>query len=230
MKSRLLAQWFGVVAALVCLCTVQVSQGALIVGYSGVPTPVVSTAAGTTNAGITRSSGVTAAGGSSYATKDWTTWITGGTSPNLGDYIQFGWTASPTFGFDLDNLEIQYRRTGSGPKDLQIRMSQNNFSSFTTILTTSTVVANSNVFQDINLTAYNNVTSALFRIYGYNANNGSGQLDLTNFVTTPAAFAVRVNGVAATPEPTSFAVFGLGALAAGYAGWRRRKATPAQDA
>ena len=73
------------------------------------------------------------------------------------------------------------------------------------------------------------VTSAIFRLYGYNANNASGQLDITNYVTVPTAFAITVNGVVATPEPSSVAVFGLGSLLAGCAGWRRRKTTSAQN-
>lgn len=217
-----LAKTSGVVAVMVCLAGTQVAESALIVGYSGTQTPVEQTGAGVTNAGLTRGPGVTQGGSTVYETKDWTT----GASPSATDYVQFGWTASPGWGFDLTSLEIQYRRTGSGPTALQIQIQVNN-GSFVTFFTDNTVIVQGE-FQNIDLSAYNGVTSAIFRIFAYNARNGSGQLDLYNFETGPPAFAIRIGGVTATPEPTSLAVFGLGAMVAGYTGWRRRKATAPQ--
>jgi hypothetical protein len=202
------------------------AQGALIVGYSGAPTPVAVSDPGVTDGGISRGPGILAAGGGNYASRDWTT----GTSPDSSDYIEWGFTATPgyTFGIDLTTLEIQYLRTGSGPTSLQIQISKNG-GAFQTIFTDTTVTTQ-NEYQSINLSSYKNVTSAIFRLFAYNANNASGQLDLTNYVTSPNAFAVAVSGVAAVPEPGSLAAFGLGAVAAGYFARRRRKSTSAQNA
>jgi hypothetical protein len=223
MLRRWLMTYLVLFGASICLVSPHVAESALIVGYSGTDPSVPQTGAGVTNAGISRSSGVTAGNpGTVYETKSWTT----GATPDFGDYVEFGWTASPTYGFDLDTLEIQYGRTGNGPTKLIIQMKRNS-DPFVTIHTDASVELSFDEYNVIDLTAYNQVTSAIFRVFAYNANNASGQLDITNF---EPGFGIRVGGVTATPEPTSIAVFGLGAVAAGYVGWRRRKATLAQKA
>lgn len=227
MFTRLIAKFLGLLTALVCMASVEVGQAAVIVGYSGTtPSVAAPSGGGVTDAGITRGPGVSSgvASGAGYGTRDWTT----NNAIDTSDYIQFGWTAAPGFGIHLSTLEIQYKRTGSGPTALNIQISKNG-GAFQSIFSDTTVTTQ-NEFHSINLGAYNQATSAIFRIFAYNANNSSGQLDFTNFAASSNTLAIRVSGVAATPEPTSLAVFALGAVAAGYAGWRRRKATPAQNA
>jgi hypothetical protein len=202
------------------------AQCALIVGYdTSSLTPAVSPGVGATGETL-NPVGVAIVTGAAYSTTGW----------DNGDYLEVGFSASSgtyPFGINLSALQIQYDRNGNGPTDLEIKMQLNGTGPFSSIYTHDLTTESPNFAfsPTINLTSYDHVTSAVFQIFAYNAKNSSGQLDLTNHDwAANGTYAIAITGLAATPEPGSIAVFALGAVAAGYAGWRRRKATPVKNA
>ena len=141
--------------------------------------------------------------------------------------VKWDLPASPGdwFSVDLTALEIQFDRTGHDPRQSRLAIPIAG-GVFRHAFTDKDAGPTARIAdrQTINLSSYESVASAIFRLHADETNSTLGQLGFNSSVNSPSAFGL------ATPEPGSLAAFGIGALAAGYAGWRRRKATAAQKA
>ena len=106
-------------------------------------------------------------------------WSTSG-SLNAAYYVQFSITANPGCTISLTSLSVDNGRTGQGPSNA--RVAHNNSGNFTTDLLNFSPSNGSSVttswdFADFNTTAGGTIT---FRIYGWNAGNTNGDLEIDN--------------------------------------------------
>ncbi|MBX3436219.1 MAG: PEP-CTERM sorting domain-containing protein [Planctomycetaceae bacterium] len=141
------------------------------------------------------------------------------------DYFQWGFTS--THKFHLSDLDIRYDTLGNGPKSLAIQVSING-GAFQTIYTDTAVSVSGFNATDIDLSAFSGVTSAVFRLFAWNARHDHGRLDLRNSSTFGNA-AIVVNG-RATPEPASLAMMGVACCAFAVVRRRRTAAPPLSQA
>jgi len=140
-------------------------------------------------------------------------WSTSSTlDTNSDDYVSWGWN-NATGVYDLENMTIQYDRSGAGPTQLAITVSVNGGAQ-------QTVFTDPNINQGdethtIGLTAFDNVLSAEFRLFGFDASSLGGTLDIERFNSDPdPSRAIVVRGfVVAVPEPGGILVISGFAMA-----------------
>ena len=128
---------------------------------------------------ITRGSGIAPASGvDSMNSSGWTT----GSSLDPDDYYE--WTITPLAGFELDLTEffVIFQRSETGPRSLDVRNSLDGFGAFRLLATVGDDTANHGVGAGNGTTAMwevDDITAPVtFRIYGYDAEDASGELRL----------------------------------------------------
>jgi len=135
--------------------------------------------ANVTVSGIGRGSGVSGSNGNNrYNSSNWST----GSSFDNNDF--FTWTITPASCYEIDfqSLVLSFERSSSGPQNLAIRTSLDNYSS---VIWNYSLNNNSVQTETISLAGANfqNLTSGItFRIYGWNAGGGSGTFSVNSFV------------------------------------------------
>ena len=182
----------------------------------------------------------TASGVHAGALTDWSTPSGNGSANSLsvntwavGDYFQF---RTSTVGFSGIFLSFDQTSSGTGPRDFDLRYSTDgiNFTPFATysvlanaapnpVWNTSTASGLYTMTYDLSaVTALDNATDVYFRI-------GNTSTVSANGGTVAAACTDRLDNfmVAQIPEPSTYALLGLGALALALAQHRRQKTCPA---
>jgi hypothetical protein len=120
---------------------------------------------------------------------------------------------------DLTSLTLQYDRSSSGPTKLEIALSTNG-GAFVSVFSDSGVEIDDET-HTINLAQFQNVGRAEFRLFGYQAENTGGTLDIEQFQTNPSrGIEVRAN-LTAVPEPSSILFLSLIVCATAGARWNR---------
>ena len=205
-----------------------------------------SASAGGTAGGAVTFSSFTASGvgaasnaGGVFSFTGWTTGATNGSSTFSGgvdvtDYFQFTVTPGTGYTFSLSSLTFSAGRSSTGPRQFVIRSSADGFTANLggSVTDPNLTLLGTNVFQFTDNTStatYANNTITLggaftslgspltFRIYGFNAEGGSGAFRIDD---------VSINGsLTAVPEPAAYATL-LGAMALARAAWRRKSTTP----
>lgn len=119
-----------------------------------------------------------------------TSWISGFDST---DYFDFTVTPASGSPLNLSSLVFDAQRSGTGPNQLEIRSSLDNYTSAIANLTLAT--SGSFVNSSANLSGLTNITDPLnLRIYGYGATGSTGTLRLDNV-------QLNGNGGVITPPP-----------------------------
>lgn len=180
--------------------------------------PAAEFAAGLTPLLLSRGPGLVPNQGITFNSSSWSTAATlNTTSP---DYVQWGWSAS-SFSYNLENMTIQYDRSASGPAQLAIRLSVNGGAYQTVFSDTNINIGDET--HTISLTSFDNVSSASFRLFGFDASSTGGTLDIERFNADPdPSRAIVVRGFqVAVPEPGTLGLFGLGLIV--LAGRRRSR-------
>lgn len=207
----------GTLMVFLLMIPVSVSVAGLIVAYNSVNNsgglPASEQMSGVTALDLSRGLGISRNTGDTYNSRKWTA----GSVIDLADFLQWGWSFSPTL--NLTDLDIRYDRSSTGPTQLEIRLSING-GTFTTIFTDNDISLTGENNFDIDITGFTNVTSATFRLFAFNASGTAGTFDIENFSTSPNR-GILVNGTP-IPEPSTFllcclAVFGI----LGYNFYRR---------
>ncbi len=219
---------FYLIVAFAC---VPVSAQLNIVGYNstnpngptGAPSPDLPAAefqSQVTPLLLSRGAGLVPNQGITFNSRDWSLASTLNTS--LTDYVQWGWSAS-TANFNLENMTIQYDRSGSGPTRLSIQLSVNG-GAYQSIFDDPDVNLGDET-HTINLTSFDDINSASFRLFGYNASSLGGTLDIERFNSDPdPSRAIVVRGFfASVPEPGSLGLIMI-SLAVTMSTRRRRMA------
>ena len=184
--------------------------------------PAADLAPGVTSLDLARGPGVAPALGIAFNSSGWSTAL----APNIGggDYISWGWSSSPAY--DLDALFIEYDTSGAGPEQLVITAQ---FNAAPPLIVFQDFAVNPGDEElELDLTAFDAITSAEFRLFGYDADNLGGTLDIERYDLDPTDFApfpdrgiILTGELTAVPEPASFAVLGIVGSACLY---RRRRA------
>ena len=167
---------------------------------------------------ITRGPGlVPAAGVDSMNSSGWTT----GSSIDPNDYYE--WTITPLAGFalDLTEFDINFQRSETGPLSLDMRNSLDGFGAFRLLVTVVDNTANHGVGVSSPLGLWDvvDITAPVtFRIYGFDAEDASGELRLgvkageeADFLPSELFMTVDITETATeVPEPASLVLFGTG--------------------
>jgi hypothetical protein len=132
---------------------------------------------------------VPSGGGDSFGSNNWSL----GGSIDLNVFESFTITADLGFVLSLDSLTFTARRSATGPQNMEVALFLNGsmtaYATYDFSPTTSTVAY---AFNFTPITDADNVTSATFKFYGWNAGGSGGQLYLDDVgtygaVTVPEA-------------------------------------------
>jgi hypothetical protein len=150
-------------------------------------------------------------------------WTSNPTIPDVNDSFIFSFTSST--GYDLTELRIRGERNADGPKTLRLEVDLGPIdgiylpvgSDFALTTTSPTDIS-------FDLTSLNGVSSAAFRVLGFNsADSGSGSLfTMLDSGDYAGEADLIVLGVAVIPEPSAFFFGGLVCSVLGLASARRR--------
>ncbi|MEM7317323.1 MAG: hypothetical protein AAF497_29710 [Planctomycetota bacterium] len=161
---------------------------------------------------LSRGAGVTPNQGIAFNSSNWS--LANTVDLQSDKYIEWGWSAS-TQAVDLTSMTLQYDVSGSGPSQLAIALSTND-GAFSTIFSDSSVDP-SDETHTIDLSSFDLVSSATFRLFGFDANSTGGTLDIEE-ITPGGRRGILIRGSVAVPEP---GVFGL--VCCGFAMIPRRR-------
>jgi hypothetical protein len=136
--------------------------------------------AGITSTGIGQGGGLN--NSNSTNTYNASSWSTNGTL-NTGNNDYFQWTITPATCKEIDftSLILFYQRTTSGPQNIALRSSVNNYA--TNIWTSALgVTTEQNATISLSAAAFQNINTPItFRIYGWNAATGNGNFSINSF-------------------------------------------------
>jgi PEP-CTERM motif len=168
---------------------------------------------------LTRGPGIVpAAGVDSMNSSGWTT----GSSLDPNDYYE--WTITPLAGFalDLTEFDINFQRSETGPRSVDLRNSLDGFGAFRFLVTVGDDTANHGAGVGpsvVGIWDVDDITAPVtFRIYGYDAEGASGELRLgvkageeADFLPSELFMTVDITEAATeVPEPASLVLFGTG--------------------
>jgi len=114
------------------------------------------------------------------------------------DYIQFIVTPNSGYNFTVTSFVFQWDKSGTGPKNIALRSSLDNYSTSLGEITTVAALGTNNT---IAITTLNSISSSItFRIYGYGSTvtTGTGGFDVSTDVVN-----VQLNGTTALIPLTS---------------------------
>ncbi|TWU41684.1 hypothetical protein Poly51_63910 [Rubripirellula tenax] len=182
------------------LCFATAASADLIVSYrptGGFGSTASSTGTGVTGLDLARGPGIDATTFSNgfYAASQWTT----SSSLDLDDYFQWGFTS--TNAFDLTTLDLAYSRDSNGPKQIDVQFSTDGVS-FSSVFDDASVVDFGEANRNIDISAFTNVTSGTFRLYGFDAAETFGKFALLDVLGGGNSIIVNGN-LTAVPEPSS---------------------------
>lgn len=168
-----------------------------------------------------RGSGVTAGAGSVFNTIGWDPLTTQASAISGGNFIT--WSFASSIGMNLSQAKIAYSRSSvSSFDDMVIQIDTG--SGFVDVFTDndiSTVTASGEV-NTVDLSAFDNVTSATFRLVGWNATSTSAAFRFNNNAGVGTIGASNVSFLLEgepVPEPATMTIL----AAAGLMAARRRK-------
>lgn len=186
------------------------------VGSGGSPSLGATTAApGVTAGQMSAGAGLGSAGASGW---NWDGWTATGAADALSQGQVWSWGFSSAQAWDLTSFSIRLGRNGNGPQDFLIEMAVNGASSFATVLTGSSIATNGTSFLNIDLSSFDAITSASFRLIAWGARKQKGSLGLANDATLGRGFVLDGElspPPAPIPLPAGLPLMlaGLGALA-----------------
>lgn len=161
--------------------------------------------------GFTNGAGVGFAGSTPYTVTGFgLAGTTQATALAANDFVTWGLSFNQAW--NLDSFDIAYLRGSQGPDDMAIQISING-GPFTNVHTDTAVATTTELHQNINLQAFDNVTSVSFRMLGWLAGNTTttnGWFQFQNNANIQSG-SFRLNATA-VPEPAAAGLLGLLAL------------------
>ena len=161
---------------------------------------------------LSRGAGLIAAQGIAFNSRAWRSEDT--LDLNSTDFIRWGWSAG-TGVYDLEEMYIQYDVSPSGPNQIAITGS---FDNAAAVLLFEDFDTNpSDESATIDLSSFDGIGSAEFRLFGYDTANVNGTLDIEELVDTGGnapeipgrGIVVIGTAISSVPEPQSIAVFAV---------------------
>ena len=197
------------------------TYGDLIVEYDGVAgTSIAGVTGDLASAGLalTRGAGIAETAGGNFNSNGFNS----GTLAEAiaaDEFLSFGFT--PSEPIDLTNILVELDRSGSGPTSVFLLSSIGGFIDGSEIA--SATPPDPGAILEFDVSSLTNIASPTeFRFYFTGASSTAGTTDIEDDLIEGGSGAVglRVNGVAAVPEPSTIALLGLVGLAGAV---RRRK-------
>lgn len=144
-----------------------------------------------------------------------------------GDYIE--WSFTSTSSYNLDDFDLRYDRSPSGPSSLRVDFNANN-SGFTTVLRDAAISDAGENAIGISMSSFDGITSGTFRLYAWGATNTTGTFDFENAsaigvnqLSNPVSFELNAT-LTAVPEPSSMLLLGLAGVTVGVGRrWRQKR-------
>ncbi|NJL82199.1 MAG: hypothetical protein HC890_03120 [Chloroflexaceae bacterium] len=166
------------------------------VSVNGASAPSNSPATGITGLDLTRGAGVNLNTGGTFNSNNWTIGGDLAAAITNNDFIQWGFTS--TLAYDLSDLDIRYDRSGTGPNSIAIQGAING-GDFTTFFIDNSISEAGEDNLDIDLSSFDGVTSATFRLFGFNATSTAGTFDIEDITVIAGTDGIIING---TPSST----------------------------
>jgi hypothetical protein len=108
-----------------------------------------------------------------------------GVAIDTTQYVGFSITSDAGFHLNLTSLDFDARKSATGPANAQVALFLNGSSTaYATLDFTPAGTLSPVTFDFTDLTDGDNVTSATFRFYGWNASGSGGQLEFDNVATS----------------------------------------------
>lgn len=160
--------------------------------YSGLSIPTATSVANTTATALTRGTGVDLNAGASFNSKNWSTEASISDAITYNDYIEWSIAASSTYIVTITGIEIDYDRSNSGPKQVAIRTSLDNYT--TDVFSDVEVNASGeeNTISSLSLTSIEG-GSITFRLYGFDASS-TGTFDIEDDLS-PTLLSLTGTGI-----------------------------------
>ncbi|MGF1532572.1 MAG: DUF5689 domain-containing protein [Bernardetiaceae bacterium] len=168
--------------------------------------PAAVTATGVTGLNLSRGAGLTENAGAGFNSRGWTQ--TGGLAQAKADnsYLEWGFTA--TTAYNLSTMSIRFYRSSTGPSDVVIEVSINGgaYQSVYTNNAVTTSTGGASNISGIDLSAFTNVTSATFRMYGFGASSGTGTMRIRDTNAFDGTNGLIVYGTAGGPAGPTISI------------------------
>lgn len=166
---------------------------------------------------LSRGLGLMPGSGSTFNSAGW--------NEESNDYLEWGWSSSDPL--DLTDLDLRYDRSNSGPSEIEILLAVND-GDFESIFVDPDVSVAGEDNLDIDLSAFSNVTSATFRLFGAHADAFTGTFDIEPMTAVSPPRGIVVNGITAVPEPEGLTLVLIASLSGVFlfAEVRRRSSIP----
>lgn len=165
-------------------------------------------ATGVTGDNLVHGAGVTINNtGSAFIYQGWTT-TTLADATTGNDYFEWGFSSATAW--NLSNLGLNFYRSSTGPPQARLQL-QTNGGTFGDIYSTAAVPTSLSTSLSLSLTAYTNVTSAVFRLYAYDATAYAGTFRAANAAdlqVNSANHAIVLSG-APIPKPSTLALLAV---------------------
>ncbi len=163
-----------------------------------------------------RGAGVEFNAGGTFNSKGWDDGTSAATAVAAGNTNSWGFTSAAV---DLTNFSFRYDRSNTGPAQGVIQLSVNG-GAFVDVFSDSDINAAGEENLLIDLSSFDNVTSATFRFAGWGASSAAGTFDWENTANiNGASFQLTGEAAQAVPEPATM----IALAAAGLAAASRRK-------
>lgn len=165
-----------------------------------------------TSINLTRGPGIIENSGGTFNSKDWEEGSNLTQAIANDNYVQFGFTLDAAYETTVSQFTSELDRSGTGPKQVSLLVSQDNFSTYTDL--GAKTVSDAGSAQTWNF-SYTGAGTVLFRVYGYNASSAAGTFDFESNLILSGSQPELV------PEPASMVLVALGVVA--VAGRRPRR-------
>lgn len=174
----------------------------------------LSAAAGITGNNLFAGAGVDS---TSFSTFNYTSWDAATLADAVAqdEYFSWGFNVDAGFSVNLEDFDIRYDRSGSGPDDVAIYLWEGSLGASTLVHSFDFNDATTGVTQtNIDLSSLTGLTGTVeFRLYAWASESSGGTFDLESFAfpTDPRAIQVRGDIV---PAPGAAALLAMGGLVA----------------
>lgn len=169
---------------------------------------------GVTGFDLARSAGLLQNAGGTFNSRGWT--IGGDKLTALASNDAIFWGFNSTVGYDLTSISFGYDRSGTGPTNIALDLFINGNVFQGEIFSDTSVASNSTATATVDLSAYDNVTQAFFRLSGWGATSALGTFDIENRAALGGkGIVITGEEIAPVPLPAALPLlaFALGGLA-----------------
>ncbi|MCC5944240.1 MAG: fibronectin type III domain-containing protein [Bernardetiaceae bacterium] len=162
---------------------------------SGATAPPDVEGPGVTGENLVRGAGLSLNAGFGFNSSGWTVGGDLATAKAADNYIEWGFSSS--IAYNLTTLDMRYFRSGTGPASIVIELSVNG-GPYTIIHTDDAVpssAATSMLLAEHDISSFTDVTTANFRLYGFNATGGGGTFRTASTTAFDGTHGLIVSGV-----------------------------------